>query len=242
MISGASNFIHLVGKWELGERERGHENECIRSYGNVVCKMGTKEEEARFPCLSFSLSWSLGVVVVGVLPAHHRCCGNYKKRDHGGHHHHQQHYCCQYWRSRTSLFRCAQTWLPSERIWATSIERERERERERDHSDRSCGCGGLAAEWASLSVSGGGGGGGGGDDDGARSFASAAVARPARFPCLFFVFPSSGLFLLSLFLLFYYACPCFLPSSSGSMRRHGNSGWCILRAFSGEGGEGIDRM
>jgi hypothetical protein len=26
------------------------------------------------------------------------------------------------------------------------------------------------------------------------------------------------------------------------MRRHGNSGWCILRAFSGEGGEGIDRM
>jgi hypothetical protein len=26
------------------------------------------------------------------------------------------------------------------------------------------------------------------------------------------------------------------------MRRHGNSGWCILRAFSGDGGEGIDRM
>jgi hypothetical protein len=31
-------------------------------------------------------------------------------------------------------------------------------------------------------------------------------------------------FSLSLFLLFYYACPSFLPSSSGSMRRHGNSG------------------
>lgn len=56
MISGASNFIHLVGKWELGEREREHKNECIRSYGNVLCNMGTKEEEARFPCLSSSLS------------------------------------------------------------------------------------------------------------------------------------------------------------------------------------------
>jgi hypothetical protein len=62
-----------------------------------------------------------------VLPAHHRRCGNYKKGDHGGHH--QQHYCCQYWRSRASLFCCAQTWRPSERIWATSRERERERER-----------------------------------------------------------------------------------------------------------------
>jgi hypothetical protein len=29
---------------------------------------------------------------------------------------------------------------------------------------------------------------------------------------------------LSFFLLFYYACPSFLPCPSGSMRRHGNSG------------------
>jgi len=209
MISGgASNFIHLVGKWELGERERGHENECIRSYGNVVFNMGTKEEEARFPCLSFSLS---------LLVARCRCrrrapCAPSLLRQ------------LQERRPRRASPPPATLLLPVLKVAHISlllctdvatewkdlsyIERERERERERDHSDRSCGCGGLAAEWASLSVSGGGGG----NDDGARSFASAALARPARFPCLFVVFPSSGLFLLSLSFPPLLLCLSFLPS------------------------------
>ncbi len=202
--------------------------------------MGTKEEEARFPCLSSSLSWSLGVVVVGVLPAHRGCCGNYKKGNHGGHHQHQ-HCCCQYWRSRASLFCCAQTWRPSERIWATSREREREITaivlvdvgvwllNEHHYQLVEVVVVVMMMERALLRL--------------LRSHALRASRVTSSSSLLQVCFFSLSLSLsLSLFLLFYYACPSFLPSSSGSMRRHGNSGWCILRAFSGDGGEGIDRM